>query len=59
MSNATATTTMQPKPQSLKRSKEAALAELKRVLPAERAERLRAAGVEERPAVDPDAKAGD
>jgi len=50
-------TTMQPKPQSLKRSKEAALAELKRVLLAERAERLRAAGLEDRPILAPDTDA--
>ena len=43
----------EPKPQRARRSKEAGLAELKRVLLAERAERLRQAGVEDRPAVPP------
>jgi len=45
----------EPKPQTMKRSKEAALAELKRVLLAERAERLRRAGVEDRPIIPPEA----
>ena len=45
----------EPKPQTMKRSKEDALAELKRVLLAERAERLRLAGLEDRPIVPADA----
>ena len=53
------TMAMQPKPQALKRSREAALAELKRVLLAERAERLRAAGLEDRAAIDPDRETRD
>ena len=47
---------MQPKQQSLKRSKEAALAELKRVLLAERGERLRISGPADRQIIDPDVK---
>ena len=43
----------EPKPQTMKRSKEDALAELKRVLLAERAEHLRLAGLEDRPIVPP------
>jgi len=43
--------TSQPKPQQLKRSKADALIELKRMLLAERAERRRQAGGEERPTV--------
>jgi len=45
----------EPKPQTMKRSKEDALAELKRVLLAERAERLRLAGLEDRPVISPNA----
>ena len=44
----------QPKPQQLKRSKEDGLIELKRVLLAERAERLRAAGLADKPLIPPD-----